>query len=108
MSQEDKFTPGPWILEKKAPHGFYVLNTLDLKHDLGLIIIHKKEDAELIAHAPDLLRENQELKKKENKIKELLKHEPYKRFMKSITFEEFELYELGQLLECLIELLEKP
>ena len=71
--KEDKFTPGPWVIEKKAPHGFFILNSADLKHDMGLVIIRNKDDAELIARAPDLLRENRELKEENKRLREAIK-----------------------------------
>lgn len=72
--KEDTFTAGPWVLEKKAPHDFFILNSSDLKYDIGLVIIRNKADAELIASAPDLLRENRKLKEENKILKEIAKN----------------------------------
>lgn len=70
--KEDKITPGPWHLEKVAPHGFFHLNSADFSYDMGLVIIRNKADAELIASAPDLLRENRELKEENKRLREVI------------------------------------
>lgn len=70
MEKEDKPTAQAWVLEKKAPHGFFTLNSADFKHDIGLVIIRNKADAELIASAPNLLRENRELKEENKRLRD--------------------------------------
>jgi len=77
MIKEDKFTQGPWHILKGPSTVFITDEDISdfrvVMHNPIAIVSDRLEieaNSELIASAPDLLRENRELKKKINELTE--------------------------------------